>query len=124
MYRFCKVFFSKEAISEALLSVARASVLIKKSDAVVFEIFPPGDEILSSGFEEPELLQATLFFRTLGETLLGFAGCLGIEDFAAPFWISEYLVPLGDPLALAFEGADWVLDPWLWEMPCLGWTEA
>ena len=63
---------------------------------------PPLDEILFFGLEEPE---------NLWSTLSGFAGCLGIEDFAGPFWISESLVPLGVPLALDFEDADWLIDP-------------
>ena len=63
------------------------------------------------GLEEPKILQAALFLRTLRPTLSGFAGCLGIEDFVGPFLISESLVPLGVPLALAFEDADWLIDP-------------
>jgi len=111
MYRFCKVFCSSEAISEALPSMGRASVIIEEWEAVVFEIFPPVDEILLFGLEEPEILQATLFLGTFRPTLSGFAGCLGIEDFAGPFWISEFLVPLGVPLALDFEDVDWLIDP-------------
>ena len=65
--------------------MGRASVIIEEWEVVVFEIFPPVDEIPLFGLEEPEILQATLFLRTLRPTLSGFVGCLGIEDFAGSF---------------------------------------